>query len=265
MPTNLPAKYLPAHSVYSIPKHGVELGRGFLLHRLGDVTVEVHRRSNCRMAEPFLYDLRMHPEREQLGCRTVAQVVKSDTRQVDPAHQYREFMRQTTRLQRLAIGSCTNKRIARLPNAEHQQFLGLLQLEPAQFFYRIAGQRDRPFLVCLRRFETQPGTGLFKACHDSDRTSIKIDVAPAQRQNLAAAHPCRERDQHGPVDAAVPQRVEKRRRLLRCQSRQLVPLDFGEALFLEHRGRVTGDKLILYGPRKRAVQDGVYLASCPCS
>jgi len=49
-------KLLP-NAVYSAPKHGIEPSGRVLLHRPGDVRVEVQRRRYRRVAEALLCDL----------------------------------------------------------------------------------------------------------------------------------------------------------------------------------------------------------------
>ena len=71
---------LPRRPYFSTPQRRVDLGGAILLHRRGDMRVQIQRDADSRMAEAFLCDLRVHPGKQELCRMTVAKVVKPDPR-----------------------------------------------------------------------------------------------------------------------------------------------------------------------------------------
>src|SRR5580765_2164379 len=57
---------LPVRPYFSTPQRRVDLGGAILLHRRGDMRVQIQRDADSRMAEAFLCDLRVHPGKQEL-------------------------------------------------------------------------------------------------------------------------------------------------------------------------------------------------------
>ena len=129
----------------------VKLMGRLALHCVGHVAVQIQRNPDRRMPEPFRGDLRMHAACEQVCRVAMAEIMEPDARHIlHSAHETGELVRKTERLMRLAIGTATEQGVAGLPDAECEQFLGLLALKPAQLFDSVSGQGDDAVPTILR-------------------------------------------------------------------------------------------------------------------
>jgi len=80
----------------------------------------------------------------------VPEVMETDPRNVlHSACDLGEFVGEASRRHWIAIRATEGQRLAGLTNAERQQFLGLLALEPAQFLNNKAREGDGPRLLSL--------------------------------------------------------------------------------------------------------------------
>jgi hypothetical protein len=69
-------------AVYSRSKRRVEPRCSIGLHRIGDVRIQVHGRSDGGMPQTLLSDFRMHSIGQELGCMTVSEVMEAHSWQV---------------------------------------------------------------------------------------------------------------------------------------------------------------------------------------
>ena len=106
---------------FGSPKRGIYSRRSVGLHSVGDVGIQVHRRSDGRVTKALLGDPWGHAVGEQLGGMGVPYVVEAHLRQVVyPVSQKGELMSDTAWLQGFTIGAAARERLARLPNAQRE-------------------------------------------------------------------------------------------------------------------------------------------------
>jgi hypothetical protein len=84
----------------------VEFYRRVLLHRLGDVGVQVERGADGRVSKTLLRHFGMHASEQKLSGVRMPQIMARNVFKV--ADKVGELVRQATRLVRLAIGAGAN-------------------------------------------------------------------------------------------------------------------------------------------------------------
>src|SRR5712691_2256727 len=118
--TGLLPELLP-NAVYSAPKHDIEPSGRVLLHRTGDVRVEIQRRCYRRMAEALLRDLGVLVGEQQKRCVRVPQIMEANAREVaEAAQEAPELVCEAVGLERLAVLPSTNQGFAGLAHAKRQ-------------------------------------------------------------------------------------------------------------------------------------------------
>src|SRR5262245_9130697 len=116
------------------------------------------------MAKTLLGDLGMHSLGEKLGGMRVPKVLESNAGEIlHPPYQVIELMGQAPRLQRHSVGAAAHQGLACLPNAQGEQFLGLLTPEPTEFVDRECGKGDGTTPTRLRVLKPQFTLCLLKA------------------------------------------------------------------------------------------------------
>src|SRR2546426_5330037 len=75
------ANFSPAEVFIWQGQRIIYLPHRFLLNRLENMAVDIHRHTDLIMSQQFLYYLRMNTHRQKHRRRTMAQIVKTDMRQ----------------------------------------------------------------------------------------------------------------------------------------------------------------------------------------
>src|SRR3954451_19811776 len=137
------------------------------------------------MSKPLAGDLRMNTAREKVGCVSVTKIMEADAAKAATAGELLPFMREAARLHRFAVRSRRYQRVRRNANANPKQLLGLPRPVCPQFGNDGRRQRHRPGTAALGFLKAQAGAGLLQALGDGELPLIKVEMAPAERQNLA--------------------------------------------------------------------------------
>src|SRR6266550_5040223 len=113
-------KLLP-NRLWAALKGGIDLRRGILLHRGGDVAIQVQGQRNGGVPEALLRNARMNTGHQELGSVRVAQIMKPKCRQVVHgalADEFEKHVAEPERCRWLAVRARANERVAALTDAD---------------------------------------------------------------------------------------------------------------------------------------------------
>ena len=191
----------------------------------------------------------------------VAERMQRHRRHPRRLYRNRPFLGEGIRTARLAVPSGEYQRIGwRFADAELEPQFLLRAPMLAQDCDGRRRQADRTSSVFgLGRLEAQTGLGLLERLLDTQHRTIKIDIAPTQREKLAAPHSGRQRRDQDRVNAAAFQLGEHG---LRLRGREQFDFSCGHPRWTYQGGDVLVHQTPAMGVTECAPQDTVHMPNC---